>query len=214
MIRGDTGIFITLEGGDGAGKSTQVENLYRRLLAGGKKVIVTREPGGTCGAEAIRRILLEGEPDRWSGMTEVLLFCAARSDHMERVIRPALEHGTVVLCDRFHDSTEVYQAAAGGVDPRTVRKIHEMSIGRSPDLTLVLLLDPMTAAARCDGRAGGHHRFEKLNEDFRRRVEAGYRDLCKREPGRCRAIDANASEDAVAASIWEAVAPFLHRSEA
>ena len=205
------GLFISFEGSDGVGKSTQVTRLAERIRDHDRKVVVTREPGGTSGAEEIRRLLLEGDTERWSAMTELLLFCAARRDHLEKVIEPALAEGAVVLCDRFHDSTAVYQAAAGGVDIAIAKQFHQIAVGRVPALTLVLLLSPQAAEMRCQKRSGERHRFEEFGEAFRMRVEQGYRQLAEREPERCREIDASGNIDKVAQTIWETVAPQLRK---
>lgn len=209
MNGGRKGLLISFEGTDGAGKSTQAEILATRIRSLGRAVVVTREPGGTEGAERIRQLLLDGGPAQWSPMTEMLLFCAARRDHVERLIRPALEADKVVLCDRFHDSTEVYQAAGGGVATEITRRMHAMAIDCYPDLTLVMRLAPEAAAMRCARRETGHNRFEKRGDAFRARIEAGYRRLLEDDPERCRAIDASGGVDAVAKAIWEVVAPAL-----
>ncbi|TCP43264.1 dTMP kinase [Rhodovulum marinum] len=193
--------FITFEGIDGSGKSTQARRLAEHLRAGGHDVILTREPGGSPGAEEIRRLVLEGEPDRWSAETEILLFTAARRDHLEKTIRPALEAGKVVICDRFADSTRVYQGITRGDLRRTVDKLHALMIGREPDLTFVLDMAPDTGLARAKGRNGTEERFEDFGVAMQARMRAGFLDLAIEFADRCRVVDADRSEDAIAAEI-------------
>ena len=161
------GRFITFEGGEGAGKSTQVQRLAARLKAAGREVVTTREPGGSPGAESIRDIVLRGEADRWSPVTETLLMYAARRDHVERVIRPALERGAWVVCDRFADSTRAYQGAAGGTDPALIAALetHILEDTR-PDLTLVFDLPVEVGLERAYARAGAEMRFESKGLAF------------------------------------------------
>ena len=155
------GRFITIEGGEGAGKSTQIRRLAERLTASGFEVVTTREPGGSPGAETIRSLLVTGEADRWSPTTETLLLYAARRDHIERVIEPALDRGAVVLCDRFHDSTRAYQGVAGAVDPALIAFLESHVLaGLSPDLTLVLDLPVEAGLGRAAARGEGEGRFE------------------------------------------------------
>lgn len=199
------GRFISIEGGDGAGKSTQAARLADRLRSLGREVVETREPGGTPGAECIRSLILDGEIDRWSPVTEMLLFSAARRDHCERVILPALRRGAVVVSDRFHDSTAVYQMAAHGADPDLFQKIHQHAIGLTPDITVVLLLDTTAARSRLDQRGDKTTRFELRGSGFDSAVQSAYRALCEREPDRCRAVDAAGAPEEVAAAVWEAV---------
>lgn len=192
------GRFISFEGIDGAGKSTQVRTLAAHLRAQGVDVVETREPGGADGAELIRRLLVEGDPSRWSPETEILLFTAARRDHLERTIRPALARGATVLCDRFADSTRVYQGV-GRADLRaTVDALHELTIGIEPDLTLVLDMDPALGLHRGLARGGAEDRFEQFGEAFQTRLRAGFRALAAEFPGRCRVIDASGSAEEVA----------------
>jgi dTMP kinase len=195
------GLFLTFEGIDGAGKSTQARRLAEALRAEGREVVLTREPGGSPGAEAIRRLLVEGEPGRWSGETEALLFTAARRDHLERIIRPALAAGRVVICDRFADSTRVYQGAARGDLRALVDRLHAAVIGLEPDLTLILDIDPALALGRGLARRSGEDRFERLGADFQARLRAGFRALAAEFPGRCRLIDAARPEAEVAAEV-------------
>jgi dTMP kinase len=202
------GTFITLEGPDGAGKSTQARLLAAALEAAGHRVVLTREPGGAPGAEAIRQLLVQGEPGRWSAMTELLLFTAARRDHLERTLAPALAAGAVVVCDRFVDSTRAYQSAGrdGGVGRDAVDALHRLCIGRDPDLTLILDLDPAAAGARGAARGGGEDRFERFGLDFQHRLRAAFADIAAAEPTRCAVIDAAGDVADVSARVRAAVA--------
>lgn len=201
-----TARFITLEGGEGSGKSTQARLLAERLRADGHEVVLTREPGGTPGAEAIRGLLVTGEPDRWTPWSDALLMTAARVDHVARVIRPALARGAVVICDRFIDSTRAYQGAGRGLPDAALTAIHDQAVGLWPDLTLVLLLDEAQGLARAAARGGAEARFEAIGADFHARVQGFFAQLPAAEPARCRAIDAGGSIDAVAARITAALA--------
>lgn len=197
------GRFITFEGGEGAGKSTQVQRLAARLRADGRDVVTTREPGGSPGAESIRDIVLRGDADRWSPVTETLLMYAARRDHVERVIRPALDRGAWVICDRFADSTRAYQGAAGGVDPAFITALETYILEATrPDLTLVFDLPAETGLARAQARAGAEMRFESKGMAFHERLRAGFQAIAAAEPERCAIIDAAASIEAVEAAIW------------
>jgi len=195
------GLFITFEGIDGCGKSTQARRLADTLAAAGHRVRLTREPGGSPGAEAIRKLLVEGDPARWSAETEILLFSAARRDHLERTIRPALAAGETVVCDRFADSTRVYQGAARGDLRALVDTIHAAVIAAEPDLTFVLAMDARTALTRGLARRSGEDRFEDLGADFQERLRAGFLALAREFPGRVVTIDAARSADAVAQDI-------------
>lgn len=197
----DGGRLITLEGIDGTGKSTQARRLADWLRSRGREVVETREPGGAPGAEAIRRLLVEGDPGRWSPETEILLFTAARSDHLQRTIAPARARGATVVCDRFVDSTRVYQGTARADLRGLVDDLHRLMIGVEADLTLILDLDPETAAARTRVRAGGEDRFERFGPDFQRRLRAGFLALAAEFPGRCRVIPAAGSPDEIAARL-------------
>ena len=197
------GRFITFEGIDGAGKSTQALRLAEALRARGATVRLTREPGGSPGAEEIRRLLVEGPAERWSGETEVLLFTAARRDHLERTIRPALATGEVVISDRFADSTRVYQGAARGELRKLVDRLHSDLIGLEPDLTFILDMDAGPALARGLARRSGEDRFEDLGAGFQDRLRAGFRDLAREFPDRCRLIDAGRDVDVIAGEIAE-----------
>lgn len=198
------GTFITFEGSDGSGKTTQLRLLHKRLEAEGHDPVATLEPGGTPGAEAIGHLLLEGSTDRWSAVCETLLFTAARRDHVERLIQPALDAGRIVLSDRFHDSTVVYQAAGGG-DSELIFTLHRLAIDLIPDLTVVLQISAEEAGRRRQERGGSKHRFERIGSEFNQRVAEGYTALCNRNPDRCVAVDGEATVDEVALRVWETV---------
>lgn len=195
------GRFITFEGIDGSGKSTQARLLAETLRAHGVETVLTREPGGSPGAEAIRRLLVEGDPDRWSPETEILLFTAARRDHVEKLIQPALERGATVISDRFADSTRVYQGAARGALRALVDHLHDEVIRIEPDLTFVIDMDPDTALSRGLARRSGEDRFEDMGAAFQHKLRAGFLDLARAHPDRCRLIDGNRPAEAVAAEI-------------
>lgn len=200
------GRFITFEGGEGAGKSTQVRRLAARLDSQGREVVTTREPGGSPGAESIRDLVLRGAADRWSPATETLLMYAARRDHIERVIRPALDRGAWVICDRFADSTRAYQGAAGGVDPAFISALETYVVEDTrPDLTLVFDLPAQVGLERAHARAGAEMRFESKGMGFHERLREGFRAIAAAEPERCTLIDAADSMDAVEAAVWTAV---------
>ena len=201
------GRFITFEGGEGAGKSTQARRLAERLRARGLEVALTREPGGSPGAEALRALLVEGASDRWSPLGETLLMYAAREDHLERTIRPALARGAWVVCDRFMDSTRAYQGAGGGAPMALIGELERAVVARDrPDLTLVFDLPAETGLARAHARAGGEARFEAKGLAFHGRLREGFRAIAAAEPQRCRLIDAAAGIEAVEAAVWSAVA--------
>ncbi|AZS21345.1 MULTISPECIES: dTMP kinase [unclassified Caulobacter] len=203
------GFFISFEGGEGAGKSTQIRRLADTLQASGHDVVVTREPGGSPGAEAIRDLLVNGAADRWSPVTESLLMYAARRDHLERLIRPALARGAIVLCDRFADSTRAYQGA-GGDAPATLISALEAHVlgGTVPVLTLILDLPAEVGLERAEAR-GGAARFESKGLAFHERLRAGYLEIARQEPERCVVINADAELDAVTAAISDVVAQRL-----
>lgn len=192
-----TGKFITFEGIDGSGKSTQARRLAERV----ENVVLTREPGGSAGAEEVRQLLLTGDPDRWSAETEILLFTAARRDHLEKTIQPALDRGQTVICDRFADSTRVYQGATRGDLRATVDALHELMIGREPDLTFIIDMDPETALRRGLARKSGEDRFEDFGLPFQETLRHGFLALCKSAPERCVLINGDRSEEEVAADI-------------
>jgi dTMP kinase len=204
------GRFITFEGGEGAGKSTQARKLADRLKALGRRVTLTREPGGSPGAEALRGLLLEGEADRWSSTAETLMMYAARADHLERTIRPALSAGDVVVCDRFLDSTRAYQGAGGGVSAALIEQLERSVVGADrPDLTLVFDLPVEAGLARALARAGGEARFEGKGEAFHRRLRDEFLAIARREPDRCVVVDAAQDVAAVERAVWAAVSARL-----
>ena len=200
------GKFITFEGGEGAGKSTQLKRLVARLQGDGREVVASREPGGSPGAESIRELVLKGAADRWSPVTETLLMYAARRDHVERVIRPALARGAWVLCDRFADSTRAYQGAAGGVAPALISAMETHILEETrPDLTLIFDMPVDVGLQRAHERAGSEMRFESKGAAFHERLRAGFLAIAEAEPGRCAVIDAVGSLDEVEARVWSAV---------
>jgi dTMP kinase len=197
--------FITLEGGEGAGKSTQQQRLAARLTAEGIKTISTREPGGAAGAEAIRTLLVTGDLARWSPLGETLLHFAARQEHLTHTIRPALARGEWVICDRFIDSTFAYQGAAQGLAADTIATLGKMVVGATmPDLTLILDLPVEAGLARATTH-GGEDRYERMGTNFHETLRQTFLDRAKAEPARCAIIDATGSEDDVAARIWQVV---------
>lgn len=195
--------FISFEGIDGSGKSTQARRLAETLRSEGHKVLLTREPGGSPGAEQIRELVLTGDPGRWSAETELLLFTAARRDHLERVIDPAINQGEIVITDRFADSTRVYQGSTRGDLRGTVDALHSLMIGREPDLTVIIDMDPVEALARTrsEDRAGSEARFEDFGLDLQQKVRAGFLVLARTHPERCRVVDGTGDADAVAARV-------------
>ena len=193
--------FLSFEGIDGCGKSTQAKFLVAHFMAKGQEVLCTREPGGSPGAEAIRGLLLTGDTDKWSAETELLLFTAARRDHLEKTIEPALAAGQMVICDRFADSTRVYQGATRG-DLRTkVDQLHAAMIGREPDLTLIIDVDPKIALARGLARNSGEDRFEDFGLEFQEKLRIGFLKLTQEYPQRCRLVDGNRPAEAVFADV-------------
>jgi dTMP kinase len=205
------GRFVSIEGGEGAGKSTQVRRLADTLQARGIDVIVTREPGGSEGAEAIRGLLMQGEVNRWSSHTEALLFAAARADHVEKVIQPAIGVGTWVICDRFVDSSRAYQGVAGGIDDAAVLALHGFgSRGLLPDRTLVLEVSPEIGAERAATRDGAAaDRFAARGRAFHADVAAAFRRFAKHQPDRVRLIDASGDADSVSAALLAEIADLL-----
>ena len=202
------GYFITLEGGEGAGKSTHARLLAERLARTGHDVVVTREPGGAPDAEAIRALLLGGAPERWSPLAEALLNNAARASHLQTKIRPALGQGAVVLCDRFMDSTTAYQGHAGGVDLDLLARLESAVVGKErPQLTIVFDLDPVLGLERARQRDPGRSdRFERMGLEFHRRLRAGFLEIAQGDPARCVVIDATRPRDEVADLVWDTVA--------
>lgn len=203
------GVFITFEGGEGAGKSTQIDRLAKKLRAKKYDVVVTREPGGSPGAEAVRHVLLSGAAEPFGPKMEALLFAAARSDHVEQVIRPALDRGAIVLCDRFMDSSRVYQGVTGGIDADFMGVLESVAVnGTVPDLTLILDIDPAEGLARAAARRGEHavvDRFEKETLDIHQRRREAFLAIARDEPGRCVVIDGSASVEAIENVITETV---------
>lgn len=200
------GKFITIEGGEGAGKSTQVALLAAALRADGIEVATSREPGGTAGAEEIRRLLVEGATDRWHAETETLLLFAARDDHLRRIVRPALARGTWLVCDRFVDSTRAYQGHGQGAAQALIDSLEAAVVGEDkPDLTLVLDLPIEVATARAIQRPGALARYERMGQAFHARVRQGFLEIARQEPGRCIVIDATLPLERVTAEIKGAV---------
>ena len=206
-----SGRFITLEGGEGVGKSTQIRALAAALAAYGIEVVATREPGGSAGAEAIRTLLMEGADDRWDARSEALLFAAARADHVARTIRPALERGAWVICDRFVDSTRAYQGGGGGITDADIMALHGFgSQGLLPDRTFLLTVSANEAARRLSARdADGADRMGSKPADYQARLAACFVDMAAAEPARWRVIDADAPADAVTATILAELAEWL-----
>ncbi len=202
------GLFLSLEGIDGSGKSTQGRRLADTLRDRGYPVTLTREPGGSPGAEEIRRLVLEGHVDRWSAETEILLFTAARRDHLEKTIRPALARGEIVITDRFADSTRIFQGITRGDLADMVDRLHALMIGVEPDLTLLFDLDPALGLSRAHARAGTELRFEDMGLALQEKARAGFLALASRH-ARFRVIDAAGASDAVAARVLATLAPHL-----
>jgi dTMP kinase len=198
-------MFITFEGIDGSGKSTQARLLSERLRAEGHEVTLTREPGGSPGAEEIRALVLEGNPERWSAETEILLFTAARRDHLERTILPALAAGRIVVSDRFADSTRIYQGLTRGDLTDKVDRLHDLMIGREPDLTILIDMDPAKALTRAKGRNGREERFEDFGIGMQERARVGFLALAAAHPARFRVIDGDRSSGVVADAVRAAL---------
>jgi dTMP kinase len=197
-----SGRFITLEGGEGAGKSTLARGLEGALGARGREIVRTREPGGSAGGDEIRKLLLGGEAGRWSPIAEALLFAAARADHLERVIRPALARGAWVICDRYKDSMLAYQVAGGGLKREVFDTLMGLIGADEPDLTLILDLDPAAGLARSRGAEAGEARFESKGADFHARVRAAFLAIAKAEPHRCAVLDtAQGAQTVLAAAL-------------
>ncbi|MDO8606304.1 MAG: dTMP kinase [Phaeospirillum sp.] len=200
------GRFITFEGGEGAGKSTQLRLLADGLREEGLMVITTREPGGSPGAEAIRTLLVSGEVERWDGVTEALLHFAARRDHLIKTVWPALERGAWVICDRFADSTVAYQGFGHGLDPEVIATLYRVSVGHfSPDLTLVLDLPVEKGLERAGNRGGAEDRYERMGLGFHQRLRQGFLGIAASNPIRCAVIDATRSPDQVYRDVMETV---------
>lgn len=203
--------FITLEGGEGVGKSTQLKALHAALLERGIDCLLTREPGGSEGAEAIRALLLSGDEGRWSPESEALLFATARADHVEKTIRPALAQGKWVLSDRFLDSSLAYQGGAGGLGIERVRQLYNFACGGfMPDRTLVLLLEGTEGVERARARdTDGADRIGGRSADYHRKVEAAFRQLALDEPGRVRLVDASGNPEQVTERLIHALEDLL-----
>lgn len=201
-------LFITFEGGEGSGKSTQIRRLAARLQEQGRDLLITREPGGTPEAEAVRALLVSGDVARWTPTSEALLNYAAREQHLEQVIRPALATGRTVLCDRFMDSTRAYQGYAGGCDLGFIDALEKAVVGPTrPGLTLVFDLDPAIGLARAKARgdAQAEDRYERKGLAFHQKLREGFLDILRREPKRCRLVDASQDIDAVAEDVWSII---------
>lgn len=200
------GLFVTLEGGEGAGKSTLARTLKTALEAEGRSVVLTREPGGTPGAEQIRDLLVRGAADRWSPMTEALLFYAARVDHVEKVIRPAVANGDIVISDRFANSTMAYQGAAGGLSLDRLQELHAIVLGEfKPDLTVLIDIEPETGLSRTAGRDGSEARFESKALAFHERLRAAFRALAEAEPVRFVCLDGDQPPAVLAEQALQAI---------
>ena len=205
-----TGCFVTFEGGEGSGKSTNLGILAEALEKIGHTVVTTREPGGSKGAEQVRRLLVEGTADRWDEVTEALLHCAARRDHVTRLIRPALDRGDWVISDRFADSTMAYQGYGHGLGRKMIEKLHRYTIGDlKPNLTLIMDLPVETGLSRAGTRGGNETRYERMDGGFHQRLRDGFLDIAARESDRCIVIDAAQEIDSVQQAIRQAVADRL-----
>lgn len=199
-----TGKFITFEGGEGSGKSTQIALLKTALEKAGITHITTREPGGEVGAEAIRTLLVAGDKHRWEPLTETLLFAAARVQHVERCIKPALAQGMLVLCDRFVDSTRVYQGIGKGISSEYINALHAMTLGNcEPDMTFILDVDPVIGLERAGKRTGNETRFESMDMEFHQQVRAGFLAIAREQAVRCHVVDATQDTEMIHANIWK-----------
>ena len=206
------GHFLSFEGIDGSGKSTQARLLAAGLRELGMTVVLTREPGGSPGAEQIRRLVLEGHADRWSTETELLLFTAARRDHLEKTIRPALARGDMVICDRFADSTRIYQGLTRGDLRETVDRLHDLVIGVEPDLTFLIDIDPAEGLARATARAGAEMRFEEMGLGVQQRARAGFLNLADKSPARFHVIAGAHTPETVAKQVMKQALAHLGRA--
>ena len=196
------GLFITFEGIDGSGKSTQVKHLARRLRGIGRDVLLTREPGGSEGAEEIRSLVLEGAPERWSPETEILLFTAARRDHMEKLILPALQGGKIVICDRFADSTRMYQGLSRGDLRKTVDSLTDLMITRQPDLTILIDMDPAIGLHRAKARNTQEERFENFGIILQQQMRVGFLKLAQEFSHRFRTVNGDQSVENLSEDIY------------
>ena len=199
------GHFISFEGIDGSGKSTQAKVLTKTLEDLGHNVVLTREPGGSIGAEEIRRLVLQGDPDRWSAESEILLFTAARRDHLEKTILPALDAGKIVICDRFADSTRMYQGLSRGDLRSLVDELHSLMIPRDPDLTVLIDLDPKLGLSRAKSRNTIEERFEDFGISLQEKMRVGFLNLAEEYAERFRVIDGQRDVDVVAADVLSVV---------
>ncbi|TDK38590.1 dTMP kinase [Rhizobium deserti] len=209
-----SGLFITFEGGEGAGKSTQIRRLADQLRRRGYDVLVTREPGGSPGAEAVRHVLLSGAAERFGTRMEAILFAAARNDHVEEVIRPALESGAIVLCDRFVDSSRVYQGVTGNLEPELIEALQRVALnGVVPDCTIILDLPAETGLQRARQRAANAppDRFEREEIETHEKRREAYLEIAAAEPERCRVVDGDRLQDAIADDIAALVEPLTRR---
>jgi len=204
------GCFITLEGGEGAGKTTLARALSQALTACGLEIVLTREPGGTPNAEALRTLLVEGDPGRWSPVSETMLLYAAREDHVRRLIAPALERGAWVICDRFSDSTRAYQGVAGGLDAARIDAIETAALGHfKPDLTLIADLAPQAGLARAAARGEAVTRFEAKDAAFHARLRDAFLAIASAEPERCAVLDASLAPKELADAALAVIADRL-----
>jgi dTMP kinase len=203
------GRFISFEGIDGSGKSTQAKVLAKTLMDLGHDVVLTREPGGSVGAEEIRALVLQGDPDRWSAESEILLFTAARRDHLEKTILPALDAGKIVICDRFADSTRMYQGLSRGDIRTLVDELHTLMIPRDPDLTILIDLDPKLGLSRAKARNTAEERFEDFGISLQEKMRVGFLKLAEQYADRFRVIDGLRDIDLIAADILDVVQKHL-----
>lgn len=219
-----SGLFVTFEGGEGAGKSTQIKLLAAALRDRGREVLTTREPGGSPGAEAVRHVLLSGAAEEHGTRMEAVLFAAARSDHVEGVIRPALQRGAIVLCDRFMDSSRVYQGVTGNLEPAFIEALQRVAVnGVVPDCTVIFDMPPNVGLERVRSRSAGEgekpagvtdfDRFEKEELDTQEKRREAFLDIAAREPERCHVIDATASQEEVAAAVLQLIEPMLAEAQ-
>jgi len=199
------GFFITFEGIDGSGKSTQIRKLAKFLEDNGFDIIITREPGGSVGGEEIRSLLLQGEVDRWSAETEILLFTAARRDHLERIILPALQGGKIVICDRFTDSTRMYQGMRGPKLRDLVDKLTKEVINCDPDLTIIIDIDPEISLERAKSRNTAEERFEDFGVDLQKKMRSGFLDLSREFSSRMEVVNGQQSVDEIVNEIFSLV---------
>jgi dTMP kinase len=203
----DKGYFITFEGGEGSGKSTQLKLLNAVFEKSGLPFIATREPGGSPGAEKIRSLLVSGDVDSWDPLTETLLFMAARADHINKLVKPAISMGKTVICDRFFDSTLVYQGIGKGLGTEYIKNLHQIVFGDfMPDLTIILDIDPETGLKRAGERRGNENRFEQLDIGFHQKIREGFLQIAKNEPARCTLLDATKDADILHIHIKEIIA--------